>query len=92
MRMKYRIASWAVAAVALGVLAPLSAGDLTERLKAHQGKRVTLVLASGTELSGKLTAVDKDTATLAELSGKEFFDAVVDLDHVQALVYRTRDH
>lgn len=75
----------------LAVCAVATAADVAGALKAQQGKRVTLVLGSGTELTGKLTAVDDDTATLSELSGKEFFDAVVDLDEVEAVVYRVRD-
>lgn len=72
---------------------PAQAGDeaVFEALKAQQGKRATVVLTSGTELTGKVASLSQDSVKLAELSGKEFFDAVIDLDHVQAVVYRTRE-
>lgn len=71
---------------------PVQAGDspLLATLKPQQGKTVTLVLDSGTELTGKLAEVDAERVRLAELSGKEFFDAVVDLDQVQAVIFRAR--
>jgi hypothetical protein len=80
-----------------GVLVSLStatfAGDqaLHAALKAQQGKRATVVLTSGTELTGKVSELTQDSVKLAELSGKEFFDAVVDLDQVQAVVFRARE-
>ncbi len=93
----HRIRHWlapALVMLALAVSAPAQAADpdhdLAAVLASHQGKRVTLVLSSGTELSGTLTAVEGDIARLAELSGREYFDAVIDLDHVEAVVYRAR--
>lgn len=88
-----------VLAVAAGVGFALSgvamAGDSSAvhaALKAQQGKRATVVLATGgTELTGKVAELTQDSVKLAELTGKEFFDAVVDLDHVQAVVYRARE-
>ena len=78
---------WALSASAA------QAGDsaVYEALKVQQGKRATVVLTSGTELSGKVASLSQDSVKLAELSGKEFFDAVIDLDHVQAVIYRARE-
>ena len=73
--------------------ATLWAGDgpLLEALVAHQGKGVTVMLSSGQELSGRVKTVDEDGVVLTELRGKEFFDAAIDLDEVEAVVYRVRD-
>jgi hypothetical protein len=60
-------------------------------LKDRSGKNVTLVLVSGTELTGKVDNVGNNTVRLTELSGKDYFDAVVDLDDVSAVVFRARD-
>ena len=70
-----------------------AAGDkaLAKALKERDGKTTTLVLASGTELTGKVSNVGDDSVKLSELSGKEFYDAVIDLDHVQAVVFRARE-
>ncbi|WP_420465757.1 hypothetical protein [Panacagrimonas sp.] len=61
-------------------------------LQDRAGKSATVVLASGAELTGKVGALSDDSVRLTELSGKEFFDAVIDLDHVQAVVFRARDN
>lgn len=60
-------------------------------LKERSGKNVTVVLTSGTELTGKIDNVGNNTLRLSELSGKEYFDAVVDLDDVSAVIFRSRD-
>jgi hypothetical protein len=67
-------------------------GDTIPTLLAkHQGKMVTLRLTSGDELAGKLTAVGEQLVHLAELSGREFFDAAVPPDAIVAVIVRTRD-
>ena len=65
--------------------------DIESVLKANNGKRVTVKLNSGDELTGTVGAVSDDLVHLRELSGKEFFDAVVDTDEISALIIRTRD-
>lgn len=69
------------------------AGDkaMHAALKAQQGKRATVVLASGNELTGKVVDLSQNSVRLSELSGKEFFDAVIDLDQVQAVIHRARE-
>ncbi|MGQ0528779.1 MAG: hypothetical protein ACT4PG_02990 [Panacagrimonas sp.] len=70
----------------------LAAGDdaLVKALKEREGKLATVLLTSGTELTGKVSSVSDDSVKLSELTGKEFFDAVIDLDDVQAVVVRAR--
>ncbi|KAA0254121.1 MAG: hypothetical protein EDX89_11475 [Acidobacteria bacterium] len=64
---------------------------LASVLERLEGKAVRLRLAgSGEELSGKLTVVGKDVVQLSELSGREFFDAVVRVDQIAAVVVQTR--
>ena len=53
------------------------------------GQRVTLLLTSGTELTGTVKAVGAKAIHLHALSGKEFFDAVVDLGKIEAVLIRT---
>ena len=85
----------AALALLTGVMAAAPAhadGDaIRDALKSREGKSITLVLNSGTELTGKLGEVTKESVRLTELSGKEFFDATVELDAVAAVVYRVRD-
>lgn len=60
-------------------------------LKDRKDKQVTVVLRGGTELTGKVGNVGNNTLRLTELSGKEYFDAVVDLDDVSAVIFRSKD-
>ena len=59
-------------------------------LERYMGKRVSLVLASGPELAGTVVKVSDRVVHLGELQGREFFDAVVSLDRVTAVLVRVR--
>ena len=59
-------------------------------LRTHSGKPVTLRLGSGEEVGGTVKTVGLHVVHLTELSGKEFFDAVVPLDRIDAVVVRVR--
>ena len=60
-------------------------------LQTHLKKRVTVRLRSGQELTGTVRAVTGQLVHLGALSGREFFDAVIAADAIEALVIRTRD-
>lgn len=71
---------------------PVAAGTTIESiLVAQQGKKVTLRLGANDELSGTVKTVTKDVVLLSELTGREFFDAVVDLKSVKAVIVRARN-
>lgn len=53
-----------------------------------KGKRATLKLESGEEISGIVSSADEDTVRLTELSGMEYFDAVVRTERIEAVVLR----
>ena len=59
-------------------------------LERQVGKRVSVVLTTGPELAGVVSSVGDKVVHLSELTGREFFDAVVNLDQVGAVVIRTR--
>ncbi|MBL8471205.1 MAG: hypothetical protein KF778_15425 [Rhodocyclaceae bacterium] len=59
-------------------------------LGAQKGKRVTLRLKSGQELSGSLRDVTEKLVLLEGLAGREFFDAVIPIDSVEAIILRTK--
>lgn len=88
--MKSTVAILLLGAAGLAAM-PAVAGDAVKRaLKERDGKKVTLVLTSGKELTGKVASISDDSVRLSELSGQEFFDAVVDLDQVDAVLFRAR--
>ncbi len=60
-------------------------------LKRLEGKTVRLRLAgSGEDVVGKLQKVGKELAHISDLSGREFFDAVVRIDQVAAVSVQVR--
>jgi len=72
---------------------PLAVGaDATveKLLVAQMGKRVTLKLGPGDELTGTVKLVTPKVVHLGEIAGREFFDAVVDTTRVVAVLVRTK--
>jgi len=73
---------------------PLQAAELTvapsdtlqSLLVAHKGKTVTLRLSGGEELTGVVHDATPTLVVLGSLSGREFFDAAIDLSKVEALI------
>jgi hypothetical protein len=59
-------------------------------LERHVGKRVGLVMESGPDLTGVVVNVGDHVVHLGELQGREFFDAAVRLDRINAVVIRAR--
>lgn len=57
---------------------------------AQKGKRVTLRLRSGQELTGLVRDFTDKVVVLGELAGREFFDAVVPIESIEAVIIRTR--
>jgi hypothetical protein len=60
-------------------------------LERQMGKRIGLVLTTGPEIAGVVTTVGDNLVHLSELSGREFFDAVVPLDKIAGVVVRVRN-
>ena len=64
--------------------------SLKQALDQLIGKRVKLKLTSGQDLEGTVASVTAQTVQLTQLTGAEFFDAMVRLDHVSAVIVRAR--
>src|SRR5215510_9487955 len=54
------------------------------------GKRVSLVLTTGPELAGVVSVVGDKVVLLTDLTNREFFDGVISIDHIAAVIVRTR--
>jgi hypothetical protein len=59
-------------------------------LQAQKGKRVTVRLAGGQELTGVVREATAKLVVLGALTGREFFDAAVPLEKVEAVLVRTK--
>ncbi len=59
-------------------------------LERQAGQKVELRLTSGEKLAGKVEKVGEKTVHLSAITGQEFFDAVVVLEEVTAVLIRTK--
>ena len=83
-----RLLAGAALLVCAGSVAAENAPSIEATLAAHAGKTVTLKLDGGEELTGTLAATSPVTVKLTGLAGKEFYDAVVRIDRITAIVVR----
>ena len=64
--------------------------SIKSNLEAFVGKTVELKLASGGEIAGVVASVGREVVHLQALTGKEFYDAVVRIDQISAVVARVK--
>jgi hypothetical protein len=69
----------------------VSANDSVESLLKAQKGRVTVRLRSGQEMTGTVRNVTSRLVHLGALSGREFFDAAIPLDRIEAVIVRTKE-
>ncbi len=63
---------------------------MKEILASYQGKRIAIRLDSGEEIEGIITTVGDQLVHLSKLSKRDFYDAVVRLDKINAVIFRAR--
>jgi hypothetical protein len=69
----------------------VSSSDNTQSvIAAQKGKRITLRLRSGQELTGTVHESTGALVVLGAITGREFFDAVIPIDAVEAVLIRTK--
>src|SRR5436305_12259541 len=69
----------------------LKADDTVKSILEHQvGQVVELRLGSGEKIGGKVEKVGDTLVHLSQLTGAEFFEAVVDIESVSAVVVRAK--
>ncbi len=85
-------AALACAVPATGAELKVGANDTVQSvLAAQKGARVTVRVRSGQELTGVVREVNARVVQLGAVTGKEFFDAVVPLEAVDAVLVRTKE-
>jgi hypothetical protein len=57
----------------------------------YEGKRVAIRLDGGEELEGIVTRVGDQLVHISKLSKRDFFDAVVRIEKIGAVIMRVRD-
>jgi hypothetical protein len=79
------------ASAAQGQEVKITANDTTQSIiGAQKSKRVTVRLRGGQELTGVVRDANAKLVVLGAVSGREFFDAVVPLEAVEAVLIRTK--
>lgn len=63
---------------------------LKDNLSSNVGKRVSLMISSGESLEGTIEKVGDHFVLISKLSGKDYYDAIVRIDEVKAIVFRAR--
>ena len=64
--------------------------SMTDNLTVFSGKTVSVHLTSGNSLSGVVGNVGDHHLHLKELVGKEFYDALVCVKHIEAIEVRAK--
>jgi hypothetical protein len=65
---------------------------MKEILANYEGKRVAIRLDGGEELEGIVTTVGDQLVHVAKLSKRDFYDAVIRIDKVNAVIFRARNN
>jgi hypothetical protein len=68
----------------------VNADAIKVNLERQIGKRVRLRLVSGQDVEGTVVAVGTAGVHVARLAGMDFFDGVVRLDQIAAVIVRVR--
>jgi hypothetical protein len=69
----------------------ITAADTVQTvLNAQKGKRVTVRTRNGQELTGTVREANAKIIVLGTLSGRDFFDAVVPIEAVDAILIRIK--
>ena len=70
----------------------VTAADSFETLiSVQKGKRITVRTRSGGELTGVVRVATPRFVQLGAISGREYFDAVIAVDTIEAVIVRTRE-
>jgi hypothetical protein len=85
-------AALAFAAASMAAELKLGANDSMQSvLLAHKGAKVTLRVQSGQDITGVVRDVNSEIVQIGAVSGREFYDAMVSLDAIEAIYLRTKD-
>lgn len=63
---------------------------MKEILARYEGKRVAIRLDAGEEMEGIVTSVGDHLVHISKLSKRDFYDAVVRIDKINAVIIRVR--
>ncbi len=65
--------------------------SLIDNLKNYMGKNVFIHLKSGKTLQGNVKAIGNNLVHLEKLNGKDFYDALINIEEINAIEAKFRD-
>ena len=68
-----------------------SEDTIAKVLAGQKGKKITITLTQGEELSGTVANITDELLQLEQLTGKEFYDAVIPVKNISAVIIRTKE-
>ena len=97
--MKKNLIFYFVLIALLATMQTVTAGQLTinnddtmaKVLAGQKGKKITITLTQGEELSGTVANITDELLQLEQLTGKEFYDAVIPVKSISAVIIRTKE-
>ena len=63
---------------------------IRENLLANVGKRVSVRITAGDAIEGTVVKVGDQAVHLAKLSGRDFYDAIIRIDRIEAIIVKAR--
>ncbi len=63
---------------------------IRENLLQNVGKRIAVRITSGDAIEGTILKVGDQSVHLSKLSGKDFYDAIVRIDRIEAIIFKAR--
>ena len=64
--------------------------SLQTSLLQFKGKTIEIQLKTGGQLTGKLSEIGTQSILLKELRGKEYYDALIVIDDITAVIFKAR--
>lgn len=63
---------------------------MKENLQANVGKRVSVRISAGDAIEGTIAKVGDHEVHISKLSGRDFYDAIVRIDRIEAITFKAR--
>ena len=63
---------------------------MKENLLLNVGKRISVRLTAGEAIEGTIVKVGDQSVHLSKLSGRDYYDAIVRIDRIEAIIFKAR--
>lgn len=64
--------------------------SMKENLLLNVGKRIAVRITAGDAIEGTIVKVGDQNVHLSKLSGRDYYDAIVRIDRIEAIIFKAR--